>query len=131
MEENNEYGNCWEDLMTRIDMENRVADARIRAWQVEEERKVDGGGECAINDENGLIAGSGREIGRKRVKKEECGVEKRRVKERTGTEMHKIIKERDEVRNTKRTKTEARRMVQKGKMRTLDRYFKRNSSDDD
>ena len=45
--------------------------------------------------------------------------------------MHKIIKEKDEVRNTKRAKTEARRMVRKGKMRTLDRYFKRSSSDDD
>jgi hypothetical protein len=36
MEENNEYGNCWEDLVRRIDKENQFADHIIGQWEKED-----------------------------------------------------------------------------------------------
>jgi hypothetical protein len=95
---------------------------------MEEERKVEGGGECTSNKENGSLHDSKRGNGRKRVKKEVGEVKERRVKEQTGQEVHKIIKEKKELQEAKRAKTEARKMVRNGKMRTLNKYFERRSS---
>ena len=37
MEEKNEYGNCWEDLEKRMDMENRHADRVLKQWAEEDQ----------------------------------------------------------------------------------------------
>jgi hypothetical protein len=130
MEEDNEYGNCWEDLMRRIDAENRVADAKIRQWQVEEEERVENGEEGEMKRINASIP-TAEGHGGDRRKKKEWGVKGRTVKEKTGAEMHKMIAEKEEKRNARKAKTEARKMIRKGKMKTLDRYFNRRSKDSD
>jgi hypothetical protein len=124
MEEKNEYGNCWEDLVRRLDAEDRVANEVIRRWMEEDEwevqeqnkkkgRVLDGGG-----DENG---GDGEEgvqrkgSSRKRPVKE---------KEKTNDEKRKILVEKREERAVKQAKRDGRRMVNEGRMNTIDSYYK-------
>jgi hypothetical protein len=130
MEDNNEYGNCWQDLVKRIDMENRVADATIRAWQMEEERVSEEDEVLmSVHDKKKKISGGGMKVGGKRARKGEGEQRSGLEKEKTGSEMHKEITERNEQRGTKKAKMEARKMVRKGKIRTLDSYFNRRSND--
>jgi hypothetical protein len=132
MDGHNEYGNCWEDLLKRNDMENRRADAEMERWARQDEenphlaRQVDGYGpewmrrgweeerEKEISNKRGILRENNRKNARRR------GPEK----EKTGEEMRKLIVEKAEVRAVKRAKTEAKRMVKKGSIVTIDRYFK-------
>ena len=130
MEDNNEYGNCWQDLVKRIDMENRVADATIRACQMEEERDSEEDKVLmSVHDKKKTISGGGMKVGGKRARKGEGEQRSGLEKEKTGSEMHKEITERNEQQGTKKAKMEARKMVRKGKIRRLDSYFNRRSND--
>jgi hypothetical protein len=104
MEENNEYGNCWQDLEKRIDMENRVADATIRAWQMEEENEIEE--EEVLSSSNRkkrkTINDGGMQVGGKRARKEEGKERRGRAKEKTGGEMHREITERNEQRGVQK-----------------------------
>ena len=125
MEENNEYGNYWQDLVQRLDAEDRVADAKIKAWQMEEESRPNEETEHEERKRHGGRKAEGNRGGKRGWNNSR----KDRVKKETGAEMHKKITERKEVRDVKRTKMEARKMVREGRMKTIDRYFKRDSSD--
>jgi hypothetical protein len=124
MEEKNEYGNCWENLVRRLDAEDRVANEVISRWMDEDEWEVQeqdekkgrvwaGGG-----DENG---GDGEEG------KQRKGSRKRPVKakEMTNDEKRKVLVEKREERAVKQAKRDGRRMVNEGRTNTLlDSYYK-------
>jgi hypothetical protein len=129
MEENNEYGNCWQDLVRRIDAENRFADAKIEEWRIEDEEKEREGIEGARNKENDQALICNNNSGSTGMKRKEYRGRKRTEKKKTGLEMRKTIMEENEVREVKRVIMEARKMVKHGKMRTIDRYFKVDDSD--
>jgi hypothetical protein len=120
MEEYNEYGNCGQDLMRRVHAENRTADAVVKGWEEEDEKPIDTKKRSAIEEKD-----SGSKNDRS------AGVKGKRkgIKEPTGAEMHKMISERNDMRSVKKAKMEARKMVRKGKMRSLNSYFKNNNSD--
>lgn len=133
MEENNEYGNCWEDLLKRNDMENERADAELERWARQDEenpelaRCKDGYGpewmrrgweeerETAIRDRKGVL---------KESNKKSKGKRRSLDKAKTGGEMKTMITEMTEVRAVKKAKTDAKKMVKKGAMQTIDKYFK-------
>jgi hypothetical protein len=123
MEENNEYGNCWQDLVRRIDVENRVADANIEAWRIEDEMEMKKGIKGTREDEKKESIKYEKGDGKGGVQGDECGGKKRRVKEKTGAEIRETNVERNEVRNVKKAKTEARKWVKQGKMKILDIYY--------
>jgi hypothetical protein len=132
MKENNEYGNCWQDLMRRVDAENRVADAIIEAWQIEEEAELelDETGAYEKKKNEGRADENKRE-GKARMNKEYSEVGRKRMKEKTGEEMRVVMAERNEKGRLKRARAEARKMVKRGKMKRIDAYFKRKIRDDD
>ena len=111
-------------------MENRVADATIRAWQMEEENAIEEKQVSSSSDhkKRKRINDGGTQVGGKRARKEEGKEGRGRAKEKTGGEMHREITERNEQRGAKKAKMEARKLVRKGKMKTLDSYFNRRSS---
>jgi hypothetical protein len=119
MEDHNEWGNCWEDLVRRIDMENQHADKLMREWSEadvaddkrEEDQRLDG---------NMRQAG----LGKQEEKKVEGKRSSRKVKECTGEEKQRWVVEAKQKRSVTRAKDEAKRMVKKRKMKTIDSYFK-------
>jgi hypothetical protein len=131
MEEHNEYGNCWQDLVRRLDAEDRVANAKIKAWEEEEERREEGRIDDKDNNYNEVGSKNAGVIVNRGDKKGGRVVKKGYVKKETGMEMHKRIKEKREVRDVKKTKMEARTLVKQGRMKTIDSYFNKYSSDSD
>jgi hypothetical protein len=122
MEKSIEYGNCLEDLMKIIDMENRHANREMKRWVEEEDDAAAGKKEVSHAEyemeEAHRVLGS-QTIGRKEERK----------KDRTGGEVWMRMIQKNEERSVKRVKLEGRRMVKRGEMKTLHNYFKRNSSD--
>jgi hypothetical protein len=133
MDEHNEYGNCWEDLLRRSDMENSRADAEMERWARQDEqnphlaRQVDGYGhewmrrgweeereKEILSARKGILRENSKKSTRTRARNE---------KAQTGEEMRKMIAEKAEVRTIKRAKTEAKKMVKNGAMLPIDRYF--------
>lgn len=122
MEEKNEYGNCWEDLVTRLDAEDRMANEVIRRWMEEDEWEV----QQQDNIEGRVWAGGGDENGGGGEKgKQRKGSRKRPVKakEMTNDEKREVMVEKREQRAVKQAKRDGRRMVSEGKMKTLDSYY--------
>ena len=123
MEERNEYGNCWEDLVRRLDAEDRVANEVIRRWMEEDEWEV----QEQDKKEGRVWAGEGDENGGDGVEgKQRKGSRKRPVKakEMTNDEKRKVLVEKREERAVKQAKRDGRRMVNEGRMKTLDSYYK-------
>jgi hypothetical protein len=104
MEEKNEYGNCWEDLVRRLDAEDRVANEVIRRWmeedewEVQEQDKTEGSVWAGGGDENRWDGEEG---------KQRKGSRKRPVKakEMTNDEKRKVLVEKREERAVKQAKT--------------------------
>ena len=124
MEENNEYGNCWQDLMRRVDAENRVADAIIGGWQMLEED---------VGEEDNAAEGKEREDFIRHEKENDDNLGKRKegskarrtnMKEKTGEEIRVIMVETNDKNRLKSATLEARKMVKRGKMKTIHAYFK-------
>ena len=122
MEKSIEYGNCLEDLMKIIDMENQHANREMKRWVEEEDAAAAGKKEVSHAEydmeEAHRVLGS-QTIGRKEERK----------KDRTGGEVWMRMIQKNEERSVKRVKLEGRRMVKRGEMKTLHNYFKRISSD--
>lgn len=122
MEKSIEYGNCLEDLMKIIDMENRHANREMKRWVEEEDAAAAGKKEVSHAEydmeEAHRVLGS-QTIGRKEERK----------KDRTGGEVWMRMIQKNEEGSVKRAKLEGKHMVKRGEMKTLHNYFKRNSSD--
>jgi hypothetical protein len=122
MEEKNEYGNCWEDLVRRLDAEDRVANEVIRRWmeedkwEAQEQEKKEGRLRAGGGDENG----GGGEEGKQRKESRKRPVKE---KEKTDDEKRKVLVEKREERAVKQAKRDGRRMVNEGTMNTLDSYY--------
>ena len=115
MEEHNEYGNCWEDLVKRLDAEDRVANAIMARWTEEEE--------CCEERREGRMGSVTRyeknQEGKKKTTK------RRLLKDKTGEELRKMIVDKENDQEVKKTKREGRKMVREGKMKTMDSFFSR------
>ena len=108
--------------MRRIDAERRLADAVIAGWGDEVSCRTK---EEVTDTQTKKRSGGAHEektVGRvERVKKRK---RKTSEKEMTGEERWKLILERTQLRERKKTTSEGKRMVKKGKMYTIDRYYK-------
>ena len=119
MEEYGEAEICWENIMRRIDAENKLADRVMEMW--EDDICVHKGGEEGTRERDGWV---GNEMIRESKGDVKKGAKKKKEKEKTGEEMRKLIQEKNELRYRKKAVAEGKKMVRKGKMKTLDRYYK-------
>lgn len=118
--------------MRKVDRENRWADSEMERWARQDEENQN-----LARDENGY--GPEGMTRRWEKEKEKELSQKRRVlrennnnsiknknpeKKKTGEEVRKMIVEKEQLRAVKRAKREAVKMVKKGKMMSIDRYFK-------
>ena len=118
MEQYSETEICLENIMRRIDAENRLADRLMDTW--EKGICVQTGGQEGERKRGRKV---GDEIVNERKEGGVNGTKKRKEKEKTGEEMRRLRKEKMELRKRKKAIAEGRKMVREGKMKTLDRYY--------
>jgi hypothetical protein len=122
---NNEYGNCWQDLERRIAVEDMLANAEMAKWGHDDKsrhttRNSQGYEPCHIGREEVETRMKGTNGVNKNTKRNLAA-----TKEPTGEEMRKQIVERNVLRESKKVKQEGKKMVKRGKIKTLDSYFKK------
>ena len=122
-EEINECEKIWDQALRRIDAESRVADAVMARWGYEDschtkEKEV---GKIQTKKRRG---GANEEKKLERLQRMKKRERKTSEKEMTGEERWRMIVERNQLQERKKTTSEGKRMVKEGKMYTIDRYYK-------
>ena len=122
-EEINECEKIWDQALRRIDAESRVADEVMARWGYEDschtrEKEVE---EIQTKKRRG---GADEEKKLERVQRVKKRERKTSEKEMTGEERWRMIVERNQLQERKKTTSEGKRMVKEGKMYTIDRYYK-------